>query len=55
MNKPFLLIGYDYYYPRGGTRDWIDRYETREEAEVAITNQEYRNDCYEIIDLRDED
>ncbi len=31
--KRYLLIKNDYYYASGGTRDWIDCFETLEEAE----------------------
>jgi len=37
MDKPFLLMAGLHYYPRGGTKDWIGRYATREEAEEAAT------------------
>jgi len=36
MNKPFLLIAGDKYYPANGTYDWIDRFETYEEAESKV-------------------
>jgi len=36
MNKPFLLIAGRNYYPCGGTEDWIDRFETEEQAKEAV-------------------
>ena len=36
MNKPFLLIAGDNYYPSGGTGDWIGKFETREEIEKNV-------------------
>lgn len=38
INSPkyFLLIAGDSYYPRSGTRDWIDIFETQEEAESIV-------------------
>jgi hypothetical protein len=61
MNKPFLLIAGDRYYPRSGTRDWKGRYDTYEEAESQIikndddthTFKDCKYDWYEIVDLRD--
>ena len=56
MRKPFLLTAGDHYYPCCGTRDWIDRYETEEEAkekwEEISSKSKYRYDWYEIVDLR---
>jgi hypothetical protein len=53
--KPYLLIAGDNYYPSSRTGDWIDCYETKEEAEEKweeISKQKYRYDWYEIVDLR---
>ncbi len=36
MNKPFLLIAGDEYYPCEGTGDWIGRFETYEEANKKV-------------------
>lgn len=35
--KPFLLMAGANYYPEGGVSDWIDCYETAEEARAQIT------------------
>ena len=59
-HKYFLLIAGDQYYPESGSGNWIDAYETREEAESKvnkITNHLYeinheKYDWYSIIDLR---
>jgi hypothetical protein len=32
MNRPYLLIAGDHYYPQGGTSDWIGCFSTYEEA-----------------------
>jgi hypothetical protein len=54
--KPYLLIAGDNYYPCSKTGDWIECYETEEEAEEKweeITSKfKYRYDWYEIVDLR---
>jgi hypothetical protein len=49
MNKPYLLIAGDNYYPDSGTKDWKGTYATYEEAEAALKDIEY--DWYEIVDL----
>ena len=36
--KPYLLIAGDNYYPSAYTDDWIDCYETKEEAKEKIEN-----------------
>ena len=54
--KPYLLIAGDNRYPSAYTGDWIDCYETEEEAKEKwgeISKQKYRYDWYEIVDLRD--
>ena len=55
--KPYLLIAGDDYYPSSRTGDWIDCYETKEEAgekwEEISSKSKYRYDWYEIVDLRD--
>jgi hypothetical protein len=54
--KHYLLIAGDHYYPCSKTGDWIECYETKEEAEEKweeITSKtKYRYDWYEIVDLR---
>jgi len=66
MNKPYLLIAGDNYYPDAKTGDWKGCYSTFEEAEAEVS--EYKNvlgtqdgylfneqvyDWYTIVDLRD--
>ena len=54
--KPYLLIAGDNYYPSSRTGDWIDCYETEEEAKERweeISKSKYSYDWYEIVDLRD--
>ena len=62
--KPYLLIAGDCYYPSSGTGDWIDCYETVEEAREEIENIDYHNNSvykirgrmfewYDIVDLRE--
>ena len=41
MKRPYLLIAGDNYYPSGGTDDWIDCYETLEEAKAQVEANEY--------------
>lgn len=67
MNKPFLLIAGDDYYPGGGTSDWIGCFATKEEIYVKELDNTYtfgppitgyeiggnEYDWYEIVDLRD--
>lgn len=54
MNKPFLLIAGDNYYPDAGTGDWVECFTTREEA-LIIAEEKIRNGCdwYKIVDLRE--
>lgn len=64
--KYYLLIAGDQYYPSGSTDDWIDTFETFEEAKSMVTiawsydlnkNIFYINDLkydwYEIVNLRE--
>ena len=64
MTKPYLLIAGDCYYPSSGTGDWIDCYETVEEAREQIEYDDQRINTtykirgrvfewYDIVDLRD--
>lgn len=41
MNKPFLLIAGDSYYPQAGTDDWQGRFDSIEEIQKAITTVEH--------------
>lgn len=60
MIKYYLLMAGEAYYPERGVGDWIDAYETMEEAEAQvtkITNHLYeidgkKYDWYNIVDLR---
>ena len=54
--KPYLLIAGDNYYPSAYTGDWIECYETVEEAAEKweeLSKNKYSNDWYEIVDLRE--
>jgi hypothetical protein len=63
MNKPYLLIAGDDYYPSSDTRDWVGCFSTYEEAKAQVeprkTNGYTVNgrargcDWYEIVDLRE--
>lgn len=48
MTKPYLLIAGDCYYPSSGTGDWIDCYETVEEAREEIEYNNHRINTYKI-------
>ena len=52
MNKPFLLIAGDNYYPHQDTGDWRGCFETYELAEAHLKTL-YDWDWYEIVDLRE--
>ena len=34
--KPYLVIRNECYYPSSGTRDWVETFETLEEAENLV-------------------
>lgn len=53
MNKRFLLVAYDTFYPGGGDNDWVGVFETREAAlAYAATNYKCKEaDNLEVIDL----
>jgi hypothetical protein len=67
MNKPYLLIAGDYYYPPVGTSGWVGCFASVEEAEAQIITGlglhgepmykirgiEETRDWYKIVDLRD--
>ncbi len=56
MNKPYLLIVGDDYYPSAYTGDWVACYATKEEAKEKweeLSKSKYNNDWYEIVDLRE--
>jgi hypothetical protein len=55
MNPYLLIAGYN-YYPGQGTSDWVGTFETKEEAEEEweyLKKQEYPEEWYEIVDLRE--
>lgn len=60
MEKYFLLIAGDAYYPQSGTQDWIKTFVSEEEAESYVTKikdwkyliQDVEYDWYTIVDLR---
>ena len=43
MNKPYLLIAGDRYYPSAYTGDWIGCFSTREEARAQVEVKEHHN------------
>lgn len=45
MPKYFLLTAGDQYYPCSGNGDWIDFFETEEQAESEVTREEYEIPC----------
>lgn len=54
MNKPFLLIVGDQYYPSSGTGDWRGCFETIAEAKINLALKDPSSyDWYRIVDLRD--
>jgi hypothetical protein len=59
MNKPYLLIAGDNYYPSAGSGDWIACFETKEAAEDYFKssqeklNSGQRFDWHRVVDLRD--
>lgn len=60
MEKYFLLIAGDHYYPQSGTQDWIKTFSSEEEAKSYVTKirdwkyliQDVECDWYQIVDLR---
>lgn len=57
MNKPYLLIAGERYYPWRGTGNWKGCYATWEEADAAgerlcSKTLEDRCEWYEVVDLR---
>lgn len=54
MNKPFLLIVGDQYYPSSGTGDWRGCFKSIAEAEIHLALKDPSSyDWYRIVDLRD--
>ena len=51
--KPYLLISGYNYHPSSRTGDWIDCYETEEEARKKWEEILHNYDWYKIVDLRD--
>jgi hypothetical protein len=45
MNKPFLLIAGDHFYPEPGTHDWIDRFSSEDEAKEGICSISEKSCC----------
>jgi hypothetical protein len=66
MKKPYLLIAGDHYYPVSGTGDWIECFESYEDAynSITVVEDEPGKGCgqyiindrtyawYDIVDLR---
>ena len=54
--KDYLLIAWSRYYPSGGTDDWVDTFNTFEEAEAEghrLTSEESALvEYYKVVDLR---
>lgn len=46
--KRFLLFTFDEYYPSGGWADFVDSFETIEEARTRATTRQ--RDEYQIVD-----
>lgn len=63
MNKPYLLIAGDNYYPSFDTGDWVGCFSTYEEAKAQVEPRKPKGytvncrdwgcDWYEIVDLRE--
>ncbi len=51
INKPFLLIAGDFYYPSSGTDDWRGCFETEEEAMKKA--RQLNKNWFDIVDLRE--
>lgn len=49
--KRFMLFGMWQYYPRGGMKDFIDSFDTEEEAIAEIKN--HSCDKYHICDIEE--
>jgi hypothetical protein len=63
MNKPYLLIAGENFYPSRDTGDWVGCFSTYEEAKAqvepkktkgyTVNGRDWGCDWYEIVDLRD--
>lgn len=51
--KRFLLFSGDEYYPVGGWEDFKGSFDTKEEAEEFLSQQEVKYDWNQIIDTAD--
>jgi len=60
--KPYLLIVWHLYYPKGGTDDWVATFATHAEAKAEgekLTSQQpdplrvTSGEDYQVVDLRD--
>lgn len=48
--KRYWLFGWDFYYPSGGMDDFIEAFETLEEAKEAQLKWAARRDATDILD-----
>jgi len=53
MNKPFLLIVAEEYYPAFGTGDWEGFFETYEAAEEHYEKMPDKRDGYTIVNIQE--
>ena len=63
MNKPYLLIAGEHFYPSADTGDWVGCFSTYEEAKAqvepkktkgyTVNGWEWDCDWYKIVDLRE--
>lgn len=53
INKKYLLITNDDYYPAFGDDDWIGCFETKEQAKEYLLNNIKDYDYYTIVDLEE--
>lgn len=58
MNKPYLLIAGDDFYPQVGTGNWKECFATQKDAEKEgkrLCDKTLEDCCewYEVVDLRD--
>lgn len=52
--KRYMVFVYSTYYPCGGMRDFVESYDTSEEAETAAKAglaEEYRNGNWQVLDI----
>jgi len=52
--KRYMLFGYWKYYPSGGMHDFIDSFDTIDEAWQRILDNPEHHDIHHIYDLHEE-